>query len=191
MLKVVSIILLLSAVAKADYVGFSSGSTFQATPIEGNVIMTCDGFNGSSQANYTCRDVVLEPLNSDVFLGPQDARATQVELKADREDGSSRLKMLNYDGRNGKSTGAFNLWISSLFQRPLLAVGVNHIHFSIYSNGTGSDLQEYGSGDFVVTVNRGTSRTCPTTQYHSTDVTDCNSQYSICQRYFEQYSNCR
>ncbi|HEX7674621.1 MAG TPA: hypothetical protein VF412_10630 [Bdellovibrio sp.] len=188
MLKAVSFILLLSSVATADYAGFASGSTFQATPIEGNVLMTCDGFNGTSQANYTCRDVVLEPQNSDIFVGPLDNRATQVELKAVREDNSSRVKINNYDGRSGKSS-TFNLWISSLFQKPLLMAGVNHVHYSIYTNSP--SFQEFASGDFDVMVNRAATRVCPTTQYHSTDVTDCNSQYSICQRYFEQYNNCR
>ncbi len=192
MLKVVSIILLLCSAAKAaDLPGFASGSDFSATPIEGTVIMTCEGFNGTSEATYSCRDVVLDPQAFDTFTGPVDPRATQVELRADHEDGSSRVKMAGYNGKTGKSTSTFNLWVSTLFQKPLLMAGVNKLSYSVYS-GTGSEaFQEYARGTFVLTVKRNTLRRCPTTQYHSTDVTDCNAQYSICQRYFEQYNNCR
>ncbi|QDK39423.1 hypothetical protein [Bdellovibrio sp. NC01] len=196
MLKAVSILLLLGAIANAadttDSVaaGFASGNTFQASAIEGNVIMTCEGFNGTSEATYTCRDVVLDPSPYDYFVGPQDVRATQVELKAEHQDGSSRIKMANYDGKTGKSATTFNLWISSLFQKPLLETGTNKVHYSVYDNRV-SPMQEYASGDFTVTVKRGNPRRCPTTQYRSTDVNDCNSQYSICQRYFEQFNNCR
>lgn len=191
MLKIVTAILLLCSAASAGYVGFASGSQFKATPIEGTVIITCDGFNGSGQATYTCRDVVLEPQNYDVFQGPQGSEATQVELSVDREDGSNRVKVSNYNGKSGKSLSAFNLWVSSLFQSPLLTVGANKLTYSIYSLSSTNARQEYAHGSFTVTVTRNTLRRCQTTEYQSTDVSDCSSQYSICQRYFEQYNSCR
>lgn len=190
MFKLIFAFLLLVSTAKADFVGFSSGFEFQATPVEGTVIITCEGFNGNAQATYTCRDAVLEPMDADNFMGPRDARAKQVELRALREDGSTRVKTASYDGANGKTSSPINLWQSTIFQQPLLSSGLNQIHFSIYSSNNDS-TQEVAKGDFTVNVKRGALRRCPTTQYQSTDVTDCNSQYSICQRYFEQYNNCR
>ncbi|MDG0815080.1 hypothetical protein [Bdellovibrio svalbardensis] len=191
MLKVVSTILLLCSVAKsAELAGFASGREFAATPLEGTVVMTCEGFNGTGQAVYTCRDVVLDPQSYDTFIGPVDARASQVELRAEHEDGSTRVKMAGYNGKVGKSVSTFNLWVSTLFQKPLLMAGTNKLSYTIY-NGSGESYQEYARGNFIVTVKRNSLRRCPTTQYNSTDVTDCNSQYSICQRYFEQYNNCQ
>ncbi|HWU43742.1 MAG TPA: hypothetical protein VN132_09900 [Bdellovibrio sp.] len=171
-------------------IGFLSGSEFQATPIDGTVVITCDGFNGTSQANYSCRDVVLDPQSSDIFAGPREPRAKQVELLATHEDGTTRTKTSNYDGQLAQSTSSFNLWINTLFQKPLLMTGINRIHYTLY-NGSTAGPEEFGSGNFTVTVKRGTARHCPTSYYHSTDVIDCNSQYSICQRYFDQYNSCR
>lgn len=200
MLKAVSVLLLLCSVSQtalsAVAAGFVSGSEFSATPIEGTVFMTCEGFNGNAQVTYSCRDVVLDPQATDIFFGPQDIHATQVELTAVHEDGSDRVKMAGYNGKVGRSTSTFNLWISTLFQKPLLMAGVNKISYSITgpenTSSDGTEIQrEYVRGSFQINVKRSIARRCPTTQYHSSDVTDCNSQYSICQRYFEQYNNCR
>lgn len=182
-----------SALVKADYVGFASGAEFHTTPIEGTVIMECEGFNGTSQAVYNCRDVILDPQSSDYFIGPKGQEFDRVTLTATHEDGSSRIKNSAYNSKEGRSLGSFNLWISTLFQKPLLMRGVNHIHYTV-AKGSGEIQEEASSkvlsGDFQVTVKSGGARRCATTQYHSTDVNDCNSQYSVCQRYFQEFNRC-
>ena len=172
----------------ADPVGFSSGTQFKATPIEGQVVVTCEGFNGGGAATFTCRDVVLDPVSYDYFVGPRDARAVRYELRNVREDGSVRTKDDNYDGSRGRSGSAINLWISTLFQKPLLAAGKNKISYALYGENNREPLS---NGEVTINVARSTSRTCPTTHYNSADVNDCNSQYSVCQRYFQQFNNCR
>lgn len=176
--------------AHAGDVGFSTGNSFTASSVEGVVAVTCEGFNGTATARYTCRDVVLEPSPYDYIVGPKFAEARRIDVRAVYADGSSRTKMSFYDGVRGISKDSFNLWISTLFQKPLLQVGVNKIQYSIYSDDK-RDIVEYARGEFTVQVDRGAARRCPSTSYNSTDVNDCNSQYSVCQRYFEQYNNCK
>ncbi|MNJ91214.1 hypothetical protein D3C87_88610 [compost metagenome] len=180
----------ISMQVQASDVGFSSTNDFVATPIEGRVDVTCEGFNGSGFAKYRCRDIVLEPQSYDYFVGPKEPNARKVELRAYHADGSDRSKMSLYDGTNGRSRDSFNLWISTLFQKPLLEVGVNRVTYSLYSDDK-SDLKEYTRGEFTAVVTKGTPRLCPATSYNSTDINDCNAQYSVCQRYFEQYNYCR
>jgi hypothetical protein len=182
-------LLIMTSFAKAGTVGFASGANFTSTSIEGQVTVTCDGFNGTGSAIYNCRDNILEPLAYDYFVGPQDKSVNEVELKATHADGNSVTKDSVYDGVKGKSHDAFNLWISTIFQKPLLAVGINKIHYrTLHSVDSVEALSE---GDFTVTVDRGPTRKCQTTQYNSTDNNDCSSQYSVCQRYFEQFNYCR
>lgn len=180
--------LLSSAVYAANDAAFTSGTNFKATPIEGNVVVTCEGFNGGGSASFMCRDVVLDPVSYDYFIGPKDSRATKVVLRNLREDGTIRTKSESYDGQQGRTRSQINLWISSLFQTPLLMSGTNRIRYEIYGRGSSEALVQ---GNMTVTVSRNSPRQCPLTHYHSADVNDCTSQYSVCQRYFEQFNNCR
>lgn len=188
MLKTVVLLLAFCSFAQANP-GFSRGNELSATPIQGQVRVFCNGFNGSGTAIYSCRDVALDPQAYDYFVGPQDARADKVELTATREDGSTRSKMVDYDGARGKSREAFNLWISTLFQKPLLQYGMNSVRYRIFSGNRVADT--LGEGTFAALVKRGAARTCPAAQYNSTDMNDCSSQYSICQKYFEEFHNCQ
>lgn len=186
MLRVIFLIQLICSFAQAN-ASFSRGNELVATSIQGQVQVDCNGFNGISSATYTCRDIVLEPNPYDYFVGPKDPRVDKVDLVALREDGSSRSKLMGYDGLRGKSREAVNLWISTIFQKPLLAYGLNTIRYKVYSENNGVQYE----GNFNVTVKRGSARQCRSMQYDSSDINDCNSQYSICQRYFEETNNCK
>ena len=177
------------SLAGAQQAGFSAGSQFTATPIDGQVNVTCNYSESSAPGNvqFSCRDVVLEPTLYDYFVGPQNTAANSVNLSVSHEDGAVRTKSSDYDGQNGKSADAFNLWISTLFQHPLLALGVNNISWSL--SGTGS--QNYEKGTFQVTVVHGEPRHCAASTYSSANSQDCNSQYTVCQHYFEQMNNCK
>lgn len=178
--------------AGAQQIGFETGNEFQATPITGTVMMTCDDINGRTRATYTCRNIVLDPHSSDYFLGPLNPDITQVIVTATHEDGTLRTKISNYDGLSGKSKSAINLWISTLFQKPLLMKGMNHIHYA-FTNSASVDSSEYKiftNGEMNVVVKTGAGRQCPTTQYTSNDANDCVSPYSICQSYFANFNNC-
>ena len=188
MLRIIFAFFILLPTAQAANIGFSLGSEFKATAIQGVVVMSCDGED--KPVIYTCRDSVLDPQEYDIFTGPIEPHASSIELTVVHEDGTTRVKDGGYSGSKGYSTDSFNLWISTLFQKPMLMNGVNKVHYMLYDD-LSRDRRSYAQGDFVVKVSRGTPRTCPTTQYHSTDMMDCAAQYSICQHYFEQYNNCR
>lgn len=186
MFKAITLILALCSVSSADQVGFQKGNNLSAVPVQGEVRVICAGFNGNGSALYSCRDLALNPGVYDYFVGPRDARATKVELTAYHQDGSTRTKAEEYQGSRGRSEEAFNLWISTLFQKPLLEVGTNRVSYRLMGNNA-----VYAEGAFNAVVTRVAPRTCPTVTYQSSDINDCNSQYSICQRYFREHNNCQ
>ena len=189
MLRTLFATLLISVSAQADLAGFAKGTEFIAAPVEGQVTVSCNGFNGTGSAIYSCRDIALEPSLYDYFVGPQDTKATDVELKCTRPDGSVRTKSSGYNGAKGVSYDSFNLWISTLFQKPLLQIGTNKIDYRLISNDRAKT--EISKGSFEVKVTRAPLRRCQPAHYNSTDINDCSSQYSICLRYFEEFNNCR
>lgn len=175
------------APALAMGAGFSKGSSFSSIPVQGQVQVFCNSITGTGSAIYTCRDVLLNPQAYDIFVGPQDTRAKKLDLSCAREDGSVRVRASAYDGISGKSTDSFNLWISTLFQKPLLYYGKNKLSYTIKSEK--NEIIE--QGNFEVMVTKGAMKECPTATYYSSDMNDCNSQYSVCQRYFEEFNNCQ
>lgn len=176
------LILFTTVAAHAAAPGFSQGSQFLAVPIQGVVTVYCS--NGDT-ATYTCYDRVLDPSSYDYFVGPEGVRAQEITLSCVRPDGSSRERTEEYDTKGTKSLHAFNLWINTPFQRPLLGMGMNKIDYRM--SNMGKIIQQ---GTFTVNVAQGTARTCPTTHYNSADRNDCQSPYTVCQRYFEQYDYC-
>lgn len=178
-----SLILFTTVVARAAAPGFAQGNQFYAIPLQGNVTVYC---GTSESASYTCYDTVLDPASYDYFVGPEGIRAEQVTLSCLRQDGTRRDRTEDYDTKNTRSLHAYNLWINTPFQRPLLAMGVNKIDYTM--SNMGKIIQQ---GTFSVNVAHGKARNCPTTHYNSSDINDCQSPYTVCQRYFEQYDYCR
>lgn len=170
-------------------VNFEKGDIFNATSISGQVHVTCSGFNGQGTASFVCRDIVLDPSAYSHVRGIVDSRIEKVELTSLRADSSTRVKVLDYDGKRGRSAEAANLWISTIFQKPLLLHGRNIISYKMTGRGMNPDV--YYAGSFEVQVNQGEARQCRLGHYQSSDVNDCNSPYSICQRYFQENKNCQ
>lgn len=173
--------------AQAAPIGFSHGNDMEANLIQGQVRVYCSSSGSSSVAAFNCRDNALQPRAYAHFLGPVDPRASEVQLTAVNENGSRRVKSSEYYGAAGRSTEAFNLWISTLFQKPLLQYGKNFVEF-VLKDRKGNTLS---SGTFEAQVHRGERRTCPAAEYTSNDMNDCESLYSICQRYFEDFNYCQ
>lgn len=167
----------------AATLGFANGNQLTVVPIQGQVVVDCPG---GVTVNYLCRDTAMDPASYDYFVGPQGVVADQVALSCFRPDGSRRDHTVAYDSVQGRSSEAVNLWISTLFQKPLLQVGANQVSYAMLRQS-----QTVASGVVTVNVVHGDLRTCPATRYNSLDSSDCQSQYSVCQRYFEQYDYCR
>ncbi len=189
MFNLLHILFAVSVYAQTNTVGFSRGNVLSAIPIQGQVQVTCSGFNGEGAAAFTCRDIVLEPQAYDYFVGPRDASLRWVDLIADRQDGTTRVKTAAYNGAQGRTNEALNLWISTIFQKGLLAPGNNEIKYKLYTsdNTNGPAVK----GKFMAVVNRMPERQCQPGTYESTDINDCNSQYSVCQRYFAERQFCK
>lgn len=172
----------------ATSVGFVRGNTRTAVELHGEVFVLCpnNGGAGPGQAVHYCRGYVMEPSSYDYFRGPDGLVASEVSLTATREDGSTRTKRSAYDGQTYRSTDSFNLWISTLFQRPLLKEGQNKISYTL-----SQDQTIVGQGEFQVLVQDGPARQCPRSTYHSSNPEDCRSSFSVCDRYFSQYNNCK
>ncbi|HEY8271261.1 MAG TPA: hypothetical protein VIG33_10270 [Pseudobdellovibrionaceae bacterium] len=164
-------------------VGFSQGNRFYSSHLQGTVTVYCES---GETVTYTCNDTVLDPSSYDYFVGPQGVKAEEVSLTSTRADGSRRERTESYNSKTPRSMSAFNLWISTPFQRPLLGLGSNKIDYRLKSAGKTVD-----QGAFSVSVTYGGPRTCPATHYNSNDASDCQSPYTICQKYFEQYDHCR
>lgn len=177
------IIMISALAAQAGAPGFSQGDLFSSAHIQGAVTVYC---NGGDIVTYTCYDSVLDPSSYDYFFGPAGVVADEVTLSNLRPDGVRRERTEVYDYKNARSDSAFNLWISTPFQRPLLALGKNVVDYLLLSRG-----KIVNQGTFTVNVNATVGRICPSTHYNSNDPNDCKSQYTVCQRYFEQYNYCR
>lgn len=172
----------------ATDVGFKNGSVMKAVPVSGKVTVYCPPSPISAKeisTTYNCQNILLEPSAYDYFVGPAGLVADNFTLQVTREDGSTRAKTDKYDGIQTRSTSMMNLWISTLFQRPLLKKGRNKISYTLVQ-----DKAAVGQGQFEVLVQEEPARECPVSQYVSTDPVDCNSAYSVCERYFLQYNNC-
>jgi hypothetical protein len=169
----------------ASAIGFATGNDFQAFSSRGQVTVTCQTPQGIKTAVFDCWDSSLSPVEYDYFIGPAVA-ADSVTLSVVREDQSERTKDSRYDSRRGMSVDRFNLWVASLFQRPLLADGLNRIHYSLTTQGTA-----VSQGDFTVKVVRQPTAVCPSRTYNSINASDCTNQYSMCGKYFEELHYCR
>ncbi len=164
---------------------FASGNKFTTKPISGDVMVQCtDPHFGLTTQHFECEDNRLSPEEFDYFVGPQ-VDADNVVLVSTYENGiTSKEKSAGY--KNGKSSSHINLWISSLFQHPLLAEGLNKISYVLKKSG-----QVVGQGQFDVQVAKGETRRCPSGFYMTPVFSDCQNPYMVCDQYFQQYNYCQ
>lgn len=172
----------------ANAAGLSGGPQFSTQNIEGRLSVQCLSTTpGPSYGAATCRGQVLNPGEYSFFVGPV-IDADKVTLVATHADGSkSKAKTENYDGAKGKSKKSFNLWISTVFQRPLLEYGANEVRYTLTKNG--SSVEE---GTFTVNVVDGGRAVCQRTGFYtSSDSSDCSSPQNFCSRYFSENNYCQ
>lgn len=178
----------------AAQAGFKSGNKFEYKSAVGDVSVHCPNTGGSlpggpsgpTFANYRCYGYSLTPGDADYFVGPK-VNADEVELVAVRADGSKRSKTSEYDSAKGQSKDTFNLWIETLFQKPLLKMGRNDVTWNLKRGG-----RTVQTGSFIAEVfDRGDLR-CPAASETSWDPSDCQNSGRICSDYFFRYGNqCR
>ncbi len=167
--------------------GFTAGDQFSVTSIEGSLNIQCSSGNESSNAATICRGEIFNPAEYSFFIGPK-ADADQVTLQAVHENGSvSKSKSSEYDALTGKSKKSFNLWITTLFQRPLLGFGKNTVNYSLTKKGTVVE-----TGTFEANVTGGASSVCQRVGfYFSNNISDCTNPSTFCARYFSENNYCQ
>ena len=108
--------------------------------------------------------------------------ANKVELMSTQEDGVLKKKSIPYDPIKMRSSSRVNLWIDTVFQDPLLAVGENKIQYVLSKDG-----QVAEAGDFIaeVTVDQ-QPRYCPDMVFRSRDDNDCRFPERVCSNYFQR-----
>ncbi|MFP5518811.1 MAG: hypothetical protein ACLGGX_02830 [Bdellovibrionia bacterium] len=173
----------------AHAVGFESGNIRTVVPIEGTLKVRCLESTAPEEVTFSCRDRVMDPSPYDYFIGPAIGNYSRLklELESASPDKSKRFKSTDYSIIENRSSERINLWISNLFQKPLLKVGANAMtyRFLDYKNNVVTQ------GNFEVTVNLGSTRRCPDASHISYKSSDCASQYSFCQEYFANFNYCK
>lgn len=164
--------------------GLEVGNNLQAVELTGDLLVYCNDSRSTDTARHRCSRLTLDPAEMSRFV-TDPIEADYVTLKALRADGSRLTKSDYFDGQKGKSSGRFNLWISTLLQRPMLDIGKNEIAYDLKFKG-----QVVKSGNFTVNVVRGPGRRCRYDRIDSRDLNDCRSSYNICQQYFRQHNYC-
>lgn len=173
------------AMAEELSTGFDVGNDFVATYLSGEVTVSCRDNGQSDFASFRCVGEVLDPAEFVRFKGPK-VSADKVILSALREDGSVREKSESYDAEKGISKGRFNLWISTLFQRPLLKFGRNVVDYSLTKSG-----KTVKAGQFTAQVSAGPERSCQRRHYFSNNLNDCRGSQMMCSQYFRDEDYCQ
>lgn len=171
---------------QAQKLGLSGGEVFESQRLEGRVSVYCRSAQGQDFAVYSCRENRLTPEEWDHFTHPDKVQGDEVTLVSHQQSGKVREKSEDYDPRTGESEN-FNLWVATLFQRPLLDYGLNRIDYEVTKEGI---VQDMGSFDVRV-EKRDEVRRCPARTYYSSWPSDCRSGFQICQRYFRELNDCR
>lgn len=166
---------------------FEDGNDFQYFGAVGNVSVQCfpsgGAPSGPTSAYYRCDGYSFSPGEEARFIGPV-TDADEVTLVATHADRSTRSKSGSYDGRKGQSDDRFNLWISTVFQRPLLKMGINTVAWTLKRKG-----KSVAKGSFTANVKDNGDLQCPSASETSWDMDDCMSSSRVCSNYFSRYGH--
>ncbi len=176
---------LVTALMAQDVAGLRVGSNLTSTSINGDLVLTCFEAGRTQVAYQRCYDNILSGENWSKFYYDAEVNADRVELIATWENGRVVKKSSSFNRLSGESSSAFNLWIWSLLQRPLLSEGNNEIHYKLQKGNT--LVQE---GDFIVTITPTTPRRCNYGRYTSYRIADCQNAVLLCRRYFQDENYC-
>lgn len=161
----------------------SQGEEFQATWLSGEATVFCNSGRDHRYSVVRCGMSTLDPVEFD-YIVSRDLDADSITLNYKDHRGKSRSKKVKYDSKKNRSHKRVNLWIRTLFQRPLLHLGKNEIRFTAFKNG-----EEIHSVERDIIVRNGGQRICAPRVYHSRNMNDCIGA-SICRRFFYDQRYC-
>jgi len=181
-MKILTILLFtLSHSLFAVNVGFENGNEYEARDLSGSFTLFCP----QQTRVVHCRGYELAPASFDYLLFPTTVVADQVELSSVNESGKVTKKKLKVISNEGRSKKRVNLWVKTLFQKPLLSLGKNKILYQFSYRGNDSL-----AGSFSVDVKAAAPLQCR----HETMIgsqRDCENAYPLCSVYFAQQNNCQ
>jgi hypothetical protein len=150
--------------------------------LEGSVNVWCRDDNNRTRTNYyNCNESVLRDGNyAKLVVSNGTIDADYVKLQ---RVGSKYIKGAKFNATTGISTGSFNLWVGSLFQRPMLNRGVNTIKYKFFKK-----KKLIAEGEFDVDVVRGKTRDCG---YGTLSTSRCPSAYEACSEFYRRRNYCR
>lgn len=166
-------------------VEFEAGNQFEAVRLSGNIGVWCDDNRAAGKRQLRtiyCRADMLMPGEFSRVLYTGSEEADEVKVSVTKGNGKRTTK--TSDLKNGVSTKNINLWISTLFQRPLLDYGRNQVEYSLTNNG-----QLVGAGSFEVNVDSLPDRQCRYRTYTAPFPGNCNNM-TLCNRYFADENYC-
>jgi len=168
--------------SNADAAELEKGNFYDVAYLRGTVRLTCTGYDerGRYQTRFSsipCYRTVASPGSYSRFID-EDSEAAKVKLFNITKDYSKTKKF--YPKKNRSKN--FNLLIRTLFQKPLLQKGINHMKYEmIMEDGTVADY-----GEFDITVETQKLR-CPTRSMFSYNLMDCSGGgQAVCNEYFYQ-----
>ena len=180
----VSIIVSFSAIAFD--IGFERGNEMSTLDMRGRATVYCNSSSGNDRGPeykyYNCDDTLL--LGGDygaivVTNGSVDADW----LKLQRE-GSKYIKGARFNTQTGKTKYNYNLWIRTVFQKPLLKMGENVIKYTFTKR-----KKVVASGTFTVYVNEGEVRQCRSMTLFGYG--SCPSRVMACDDLYRRQNYCK
>lgn len=171
-----ALLIILPTAFASDRIGFSGGDTFTAYDYEGSFTLFCP--DASRRVN--CQGYGLEPGEFDYLVFPAEINADKVVLTRINTRGETRSKDSKIKRGQNRSKKTFNLWIRTLFQRPLLSMGDNRIRYSFEENGN-----VVSDGEFTTQVIDGGLKFCQHMAMSGSEA-DCQNPTSACNAYFRR-----
>ena len=173
---------ILSPVVFGQTVSLGHGNSILTMPIEGHLSIYCPDESNGTRLYFNCYSDDLDGGNyGRVVVSDGEIDADWVKLQ---REGSKYIKGSSFDPEKQESPFNFNLWVGSLFQRPLLKMGKNKINYTFLKN-----KKVVKQGYFELEVTEGELLSCPNDSRMYPGF--CPSMISACDDYFARYNYCQ
>lgn len=161
---------------------FKTGENYDAISLKGMITVFCP--RGQTRL-FSCSEEILNPNEMAYFELPEGVIADEVEIIG--HNGKKEVRQTKgYDNVKKQSDRRYNLWIWTLFQRPLLTYGNNTLRYIAKK-----DRRVVSEGEFKVNVNDLGIRQCPAGRYSAPFPSDCDNGAHMCRQYFRDYNYCQ
>jgi hypothetical protein len=180
-----SVVLCTFWVGHAGAADFNGRLEFTHFDLQGDVDVTCFERGEIKRAYHQCSGYLLNPGAYAHFYHNSSAPADRVTVSTVHKNGKIVQKRSAWDQEKRRSNDAFNLWVWTVFQRPLLELGANVVSFELTRNGRSLE-----KGEMTVQVRDGGLRQCRYRRITTGNASMCNSSAAACSEYFDLENNC-